>query len=81
MPRHFLRDDDLSPAEQAAVLELAEEMKKDRFGYRTLSGPLSVAVLFDKPSLRTRVSFAVGHRRARRLPAGHRHADDPLRPG
>jgi ornithine carbamoyltransferase len=60
MPKHFLRDDDLSPAEQAAVLELAEEMKKDRFGYRTLTGPLSVAVLFDKPSLRTRVSFAVG---------------------
>ena len=60
MPKHFLRDDDLSPAEQAAVLELAEEMKKDRFGYRTLAGPLSVAVLFDKPSLRTRVSFAVG---------------------
>jgi len=60
MPKHFLRDDDLSPAEQAAVLELAEEMKKDRFGYRTLAGPLPVAVLFDKPSLRTRVSFAVG---------------------
>jgi len=60
MPRHFLRDDDLSPGEQAVVLELAEDMKKDRFGYRTLAGPLSVAVLFDKPSLRTRVSFAVG---------------------
>ena len=32
MTRHFLRDDDLSPAEQAAVLDLAEQMKKDRFG-------------------------------------------------
>ena len=31
MTRHFLRDDDLSPAEQAAVLDLAEQMKKDRF--------------------------------------------------
>jgi len=60
MPRHFLRDDDLTPAEQGAVLELAEEMRKDRFGYRTLAGPQAVAVLFDKPSLRTRVSFAVG---------------------
>jgi len=60
MPRHFLRDDDLTPAEQAAVLELAEEMRKDRFGYRTLAGPQAVAVLFDKPSLRTRVSFSVG---------------------
>ena len=35
-------------------------MKADRFGYRPLDGPRTVAVLFDKPSLRTRVSFAVG---------------------
>jgi ornithine carbamoyltransferase len=60
MPRHFLRDDDLTPAEQTAVLDLAEAMKKDRFGHRTLAGPRAVAVLFDKPSLRTRVSFSVG---------------------
>ena len=60
MIRHFLRDDDLTPAEQAAVLDLAEQMKKDRFGWRPLAGPRAVAVLFDKPSLRTRVSFSVG---------------------
>ena len=60
MTRHFLRDDDLSPAEQAAVLDLAAQMKKDRFGWQPLAGPLAVAVLFDKPSLRTRVSFTVG---------------------
>ena len=59
-PRHFLRDDDLSPAEQSEVLSLARAMKADRFGYRPLAGPRTVAVLFDKPSLRTRVSFAVG---------------------
>ena len=59
-PRHFLRDDNLSPAEQAEVLSLARAMKADRFGYRPLAGPRAVAVLFDKPSLRTRVSFAVG---------------------
>jgi ornithine carbamoyltransferase len=58
--RHFLRDDDLSPAEQADVLALADQMKADRFGYQVLAGPRSVAVMFDKPSLRTRVSFAVG---------------------
>jgi ornithine carbamoyltransferase len=58
--RHFLRDDDLSPAEQAEVLELAAAMKKDRFGYRPFEGPQSVAVLFDKPSARTRVSFHTG---------------------
>jgi ornithine carbamoyltransferase len=60
MPRHFLRDDDLDPAEQAAVLDLADMMKRNRFGFETLGGPRAVAVLFDKPSLRTRVSFSVG---------------------
>jgi ornithine carbamoyltransferase len=60
MPRHFLRDDDLSPAEQAQVLDLADAMKADRFGHRPLAGPRTVAVLFDKPSTRTRISFAVG---------------------
>ncbi len=60
MPRHFLRDDDLAPAEQAEVLDLADAMKKDRLGRRPLDGPRAVAVLFDKPSLRTRVSFTVG---------------------
>jgi ornithine carbamoyltransferase len=60
MPKHFLRDDDLSPAEQAGVLDLADAMRKTRFGYETLAGPRTVAVLFDKPSLRTRVSFSVG---------------------
>jgi ornithine carbamoyltransferase len=58
--RHFLRDDDLSPAEQAAVLDLAETVKADRFGHQTLKGPQAVAVIFEKPSLRTRVSFETG---------------------
>jgi ornithine carbamoyltransferase len=58
--RHFLRDDDLGPAEQAAVLELAAEIKGDRFARRPLFGPQTVALIFDKPSTRTRVSFAVG---------------------
>lgn len=58
--RHLLRDDDLSPAEQAEVLALAAELKADPLGRRPLAGPRSVAVLFDKPSTRTRVSFEVG---------------------
>jgi ornithine carbamoyltransferase len=58
--RHFLRDDDLSPAEQTAILDLAVELKKDRFAARPLAGPQTVAVIFDKSSTRTRVSFAVG---------------------
>ena len=58
--RHFTRDDDLSPAEQAEVLALAARLKADRFARRPLAGPLAVAVMFDKPSLRTRTSFAAG---------------------
>jgi ornithine carbamoyltransferase len=58
--RHFLRDDDLSPAEQAEVLELAAELKKDPFTRRPLDGPRGVAVIFDKNSTRTRFSFEVG---------------------
>ncbi len=60
MLRHFLRDDDLTPAEQAEVLELAAELKKAPLSRRPLEGPLSVAVLFDKTSTRTRFSFDAG---------------------
>jgi ornithine carbamoyltransferase len=60
MTRHLLRDDDLSPAEQAEILDLAEQVKADRWGSRPLEGPQTVAVIFDKSSTRTRVSFAVG---------------------
>ena len=60
MPRHFLRDDALSPPEQAEVLELAAELKKDPFSRRPLDGPRGVAVIFDKNSTRTRFSFEVG---------------------
>ena len=58
--RSFLRDDDLSPAEQRVVLELAQTLSVDRFVRRSLAGPRGVAVIFDKPTLRTQVSFATG---------------------
>ncbi|WP_175935097.1 ornithine carbamoyltransferase [Corynebacterium sp. Marseille-P4321] len=60
MARHFLADDDLTPAEQAEVLQLAAELKKAPLSKRPLEGPLSVAVLFDKTSTRTRFSFDAG---------------------
>ena len=60
MTRHFLRDDDITPAEQNEILELASSMKLDRWRERPLEGPQTVAVIFDKSSTRTRVSFAVG---------------------
>jgi ornithine carbamoyltransferase len=60
MSRHFLRDDDLTAEDQRTVLDVAVSMKTDRFGNRCLEGPRSVAVIFEKSSLRTRVSFEVG---------------------
>ena len=60
MVRHFLRDDDLNPAEQAEILDLAASLKSDRFSSRVFAGPQTVALIFDKPSTRTRVSFSVG---------------------
>ncbi len=60
MTAHFLRDDDLTPAQQADVLRLAETLRADRHARRPLAGPRAVAVIFDKPTLRTQVSFTVG---------------------
>lgn len=58
--RHFLVDTDLSPSEQAEVLDLAAQMKADRFSRRPLAGPRTGLVIFDKTSTRTRISFAAG---------------------
>jgi ornithine carbamoyltransferase len=57
--KHFLRDDDLTSAEQSEVLDLAAELKTESKDYRPLAGK-AVAVIFEKVSLRTRVSFDVG---------------------
>jgi ornithine carbamoyltransferase len=60
MTRHFLRDDDLSPSEQHEVLQRAHFLKGQRFADRVLNGPKTVALVFDKPTLRTQTSFVVG---------------------
>jgi len=60
MIRHFLRDDDLTPDEQADVLALAAELKRAPLSRRPLEGPRGVAVIFDKNSTRTRFSFEMG---------------------
>ena len=59
-PRHLLRDDDLTPEELLQILDLADVLKVAPFAERPLEGPRAVAVLFDKPSTRTRISFSVG---------------------
>ena len=55
--RHFLADDDLTAAEQRTVLERALALKAAPFSDRSLEGPRTVSILFDKPTLRTQVSF------------------------
>jgi ornithine carbamoyltransferase len=62
--RHFLRDDDLTPTEQAEVLDLALRLKADRTAGRVPDSPFgvrkAVALIFGKPTLRTQVSFSAG---------------------
>jgi ornithine carbamoyltransferase len=60
MVHHFLRDDDLTPAQQREVLSLALDFKRDRYFTQPFVGPQAVALLFDKHSTRTRVSFSAG---------------------
>ncbi len=59
MTRHFLLDDDLTPAEVTRVLDDADRRKRDRLADPVLTGR-SVALVFEKPSTRTRLSFEVG---------------------
>lgn len=59
---HFLTGEELSQSELLATIKTAEQMRKNR-GARAAASPLkgkTVALMFEKPSLRTRVSFAVG---------------------
>lgn len=60
MVRHFLKDDDITPAEQALIIRRALELKQAPYSERPFEGPKTVALIFDKTSTRTRVSFAVG---------------------
>lgn len=60
MVRHFLKDDDITPAEQAEILRRAIVLKQSPYSERPFAGPKTVALIFDKTSTRTRVSFAVG---------------------
>jgi len=60
LTRHFLRDDDLSPLEQSEIIQLAIKLKAAPYSMRPFEGPKTVALIFDKTSTRTRVSFSVG---------------------
>lgn len=59
-PRHLLASADFTPAEITSVLALAQRIKRER--PQVLTGR-ELALLFEKPSLRTRMSFEVGVRK------------------
>jgi ornithine carbamoyltransferase len=56
--RHFLTGEELTGEELRSLVERALELKADRTASRALDGK-SVALLFERPSTRTRVSFEV----------------------
>jgi ornithine carbamoyltransferase len=59
LARHFLTGEELTTGELNGIVERAIELKRDRLASRVLEG-LSVALVFDRPSTRTRVSFETG---------------------
>ena len=59
MTRHFLTGEELTSDELERLLDRAVELKADRHASQALSGR-SVALIFEKPSTRTRISFEVG---------------------
>jgi ornithine carbamoyltransferase len=86
--RHFLSILDLTPAELREIIDLASRIKRERTlgpaapTARALAGR-HVGLLFEKPSLRTRVTFTIGVRELGgdivEIPADVMHADrEPL---
>jgi len=61
MPRHFLTGAELTAAELHALLDRALELKAAPLSSQALAGR-SVALIFQRPSTRTRLSFEVGVR-------------------
>jgi ornithine carbamoyltransferase len=59
LPRHLLTGDELTREDVRAILHRAAELKASPRASRALQGRI-VALIFDKPSTRTRVSFEAG---------------------
>lgn len=58
--KHLVSLADLSKEEVREILDLAREVKKNREKYRNALSGKTLAMIFEKPSTRTRVSFDVG---------------------
>ncbi len=57
---HFLADDQLNKSQLLALIELAIKIKNNPEDYNQALAGKSVAMIFEKPSLRTHVSFDMG---------------------
>ena len=62
MIRHLITEHDLSSGEITNIFRLTQELKKNKFKYPSFLKNKTVGLVFQKPSLRTRVSFEVGIR-------------------
>lgn len=56
----FLRDSDITPDELVSLLDLADDIKRTPHEFRSVLDGHSVALMFEKPSLRTRCTFEIG---------------------
>lgn len=68
MPRHFRSLHDVSSADFERIIALSTDVKKNPDAYRTRLAGRSIAMIFSKPSTRTRVSFEVGIRQLGAFP-------------
>ena len=57
---HFLADDQLTKTQIVELIELAKKIKQNPNDYNQALAGMSVAMIFEKPSLRTHVSFDIG---------------------
>ena len=57
---HFLADDQLNKEQLLALIELAKKIKQNPADYKNALAGKAVVMLFEKPSLRTHVSFDIG---------------------
>ncbi|MGC8766674.1 MAG: ornithine carbamoyltransferase [Brevinematia bacterium] len=60
MIKDFLSSKDISPEEIFSIFSISKRLKKNRLMYKNLLNNKTIAMIFDKPSTRTKVSFFVG---------------------
>ena len=58
--QHLLKDSDLNKTQIEALIALGKAVKADPKKYSQALAGKSVVTLFEKPSLRTRVTFDIG---------------------